>query len=239
MLPCIDGEIYIVCLIYCLDISSYIFSSIFQTPLNTFSHTPHILKVKPQEEEDEETMKTFTLAELKLPEAWVHAEIDIKSNGRCQIKPPPEEEEAEEKDLEAKRLEFFSKKPLELEPDVKDYKPVLRSIAEDVDSNGKSEWVVRTTPNAAASTHNTNVVAKSLKWPGAVSIASGFQAARSAAEKPRRRVSNIYVGFGVPSKASGKKHTPKQPSVICSEQPMMPDEQRDVTVAPVVPVEEE
>jgi radial spoke head protein 4A len=136
------------------------------------SEDPPVLKVRPVEEEDEESLKTFTLAELKMPEAWVHSEIDIKSNGRCQLKPVPEDEEPEELDLEGKRLVFFAPPTNKNDADVKDYKPVLRSIGEDVDENNKAEWVLRTTPSAAAAGRSAIVIAKSLKWPGAVSVAS-------------------------------------------------------------------
>jgi hypothetical protein len=45
---------------------------------------PPVFKTKPAEE-DEENPKCFSLPELKLPEAWVHAEVDIRPSGRCQV----------------------------------------------------------------------------------------------------------------------------------------------------------
>ncbi len=45
---------------------------------------PPVFKVKAVDA-DEDDAKTFTLPELRAPEAWLHAEIDIRPNGRCQV----------------------------------------------------------------------------------------------------------------------------------------------------------
>jgi hypothetical protein len=85
--------------------------------------------------------------------------------------------------------------------------------------------------------------AKSLAWPGAVAVAAGFHAPVSAAEQPRRRVTNVYVGFGVPrqvSTAAGRAtHTPRPPAPLPAEASLPPDEQADVVVEPPKPAEEE
>jgi hypothetical protein len=130
-------------------------------------------------EAEEGEGKCFTLPELKMPEAWVHAEVPLRPNGRCQVKPAPEDEGGEVPDLEAKRAVFFApftSKDAASDHDPSKVKPGCRSIAEDLEaSSGKALWVLRALGSSGSGGSNL-CMARSLKWPGAVSIAAGFNA---------------------------------------------------------------
>ena len=45
-------------------------------------------------EEDDDTMKFFSVAEMKMPENWIHAEVNIRANGRCQVQVDDESAES-------------------------------------------------------------------------------------------------------------------------------------------------
>jgi len=211
---------------------------------------PPQFKTKPCEE-DEEAPKQLAVAELRLPETWVHAEVDLRPSGRCQVKPAPEDDEGggDESDLAAKRDAFFAKwsakdAPPDADPSLS--RGLCRPISEDADAStgGRATWVVRGCAQGAAATPSANGVcfAKSLKWPGATCVAGGFHAPLTAAEQPRRRITNVYVGYGVPRQVSAKSvptFTPRAPMPLPSEAPMMPDEQEDVVVEPPKPAEDE
>jgi radial spoke head protein 4A len=202
---------------------------------------PPLFKVKAVEA-DEDEGKTFTLPELRAPEAWLHAEIDIRPNGRCQVMAAPEEEESAGVDLEAAKAKFyapFTAKDAPLDTDAKGCKPAARSIAEDTDAHGKSEWALRATPGGAAiAPAAALVIAKSLKWPGAIAVAAGF-GTPTPSEKPRRRVTNVYVGYGVPRRAAGKPFALTLPPPVGVECALPADESADVVVEPPKPAEEE
>jgi len=208
---------------------------------------PPVFKTKAAEE-DEENPKCFALPELKLPEAWVHAEVDIRPSGRCQVKPVPEEEEPDPaaSTPDALRDAFFAGPAAGLDgapdPDPGLSKGLCRSIADDVDGTGKALWAVRAAPSGAAETPSASLCfAKSLKWPGAVTVASGFGAPSSSAEKPKRRLTSVYVGFGLPKahKGPAATHTPRAPGAVGTECAMPGEEEADVVVEPPKAAEEE
>ena len=78
------------------------------------------------------------MEELKTPETWVHAEVDIRANGRCQVKEaPPEDDEgggegggATLSDKSASFFKPFGAQDAPPDHDVSSCKPLLRSIAE-------------------------------------------------------------------------------------------------------------
>ena len=68
-------------------------------------------------------------------------------------------------------------------------------------------------------------------------MAAGFNAPSTPSEKHRRRVTNVYVGYGVPRAEA--THTPRMPAPIGVEGALPPDEQPDVIVQPIEPTEDE
>jgi radial spoke head protein 4A len=161
---------------------------------------------------------TKSLDDLKDMGTWVHAELDINAVGRTQKTPLPKDENGEEIEPE--------------EPDEAPKAP-LGSISEDL-AEEKPTWVLRTCPSGAGLSANSVVVAKSLKWPGAVSVAAG------------KKIVNCYMGFGVP-KSSGV-YQPPAPKAVQSEWAVpeeeegpggAPLEKDDVIIQPVVAEEDE
>merc|ERR1711998_18329 len=146
-------------------------------------------------------------------ENWVHAEFDINLKGRCHKPPEKEEEEG----------------GAEEEEEYPEPKEALRSISADtytlkggVDGSEeitKKEWQepsegkVRACPKGSTSPHFSVFVAKSMKWPGAI----------AAATKPNT-ITNVYVGFGVPSAPTS--FPPRQPRNITMEW-APPEEEED------------
>jgi len=174
-------------------------------------------EVVPEEEED-----AAVDGELNELSTWVHAEIDIMPHGRCQAMPEKDEEE-----------EGGEEEPVEYpEP-----KEPCGEIAEDVvEETGKALWILRTCPGGAGVGPKSLVYAKSLKWPGAVSVAAG------------KKVTNVYVGFGLATSATPQTYTPPMPGKILpewglpaeeEEEPQLLTEEADVTVAPPKEEEEE
>jgi len=218
-------------------------AGLFEGDEDAMAEEPPVVKVRPVEEEDEESAKYFTATELKMPETWVHTEVDIRGNGRCQVKPTPDEDEdgggAGGGDLDEKKAKFFAAFGAgDALPDFDSsvLKPAARSIAEDVDrSTGKAQWAIRVCPSGAAVTPNAFAVARSLKWPGAVTVAAGFQSPATPSVKHRRRMTSLYVGHGVPRSADPVSL--KMPAPVGAEAAALPDEQADVVVEP--PKEEE
>lgn len=94
---------------------------------------------------------------------------------------------------------------------------------------------LRACPGGAGQSPESLVCAKSLKWPGAVAIASG------------KTVLNAYVGFGVPASPRATSYSPPLPKPINKEwAPPEDDEEAkglseaaDVTVEPPKEEEEE
>ena len=73
-------------------------------------------------------------------DAWLHAEVGVRSNGRCQALPKPEEAEDEEEEAAAE-VDAGPIEPEELAP--------LRPV---------NEWTMRGCPASGT------VIIKSLKW---------------------------------------------------------------------------
>lgn len=153
---------------------------------------------------------------------WVHAEVDIASNGRCQAL--PEKDEDEEGEAE----------PAEEQPELKE---VCGDISEDVvEETEKALWILRSCPGGAGASPDGLVYARSLKWPGAVAVASG------------KTVSNVYVGFGVSTSEKATTYTPPMPKAILpewgfpteeEEEQQVLTEEADVITAPPKEEEEE
>ena len=150
-------------------------------------------------------------------ETWVHAEADIRSNGRCQVKTAPaegdeaaaddDEAKGEQPSIEEMRNSFFQPFGAAAAAAVPDsdfdgVKLVPRSIVDDQvtglhwDQEGGKHffgvgWTLRQCPSGAGATPlNTVVVAKSFKWPGAIAVAAGFGEPQPLT-KGRRRVTNV------------------------------------------------
>lgn len=118
--------------------------------------------------------------ELRSLDAWVHHELPLTSLGRCTALPEPEEEDSPE--VEQPELE---------EP--------MASVAEDPEGH----WALRVAPAGAAADADAYVVARSLQWPGAFSIAGGG------------RFASVYVGDGVIYAADA--YTPPMPPPLQRE----------------------
>ena len=90
-------------------------------------------------------------------------------------------------------------------------------------------WSLRVCPGGSGTAATSLVVAKSLIWPGAVSVAAG------------KRFVNIYVGNGIVYEPG--TYTPPLPEAISSEWAPGEEEtglieEEDVKVDPTPPVEE-
>lgn len=107
--------------------------------------------------------------ELKDVTSWVHHEVPINLNGRCN-QPPANEEEDENAEAGSEL------------PDL----PLLGSIGEEEFEDGPS-WAINSCPGGAGESPDSTVCAKSLKWPGAFAAAFG------------NKFTNVYCGFGCAS----------------------------------------
>lgn len=146
---------------------------------------------------------------------WVHAELGIGSSGRCQ--PMPNEEEGED--------------PMPSDDDKRVIDGRLGSVSDDrfpPPDQGKPLWLARSVPSGSGKSKNSMVLVRSLKWPGAVAIAS-------AKKKPL----NLYVGFGFPKDTSvPKPYAPPMPRAVKQECAEPLNEEEDVIVEPVEEEEE-
>lgn len=133
----------------------------------------------------EEQPEAITLAELEDMGTWVHSEVDICPNGRCQLVPVKEDENGD---------------PIEPEDPQPELKEVLRSIGEDLvsEESGKVQWVLRAAPGGAGKLGSSCVVARSLQWPGFSSVAKN------------KTVTNIYAGTGIATSQT-VTYTPPMP----------------------------
>merc|ERR1711871_1361511 len=148
----------------------------------------------------------ITAEDLKDSASWQYAELDINVFGRTQKTPFKQDDEGE--DIVPEGFE---------EPERPD---LLRPIGDEALVEPKL-WVLRTSPDGAGTTPDAMVIAKSLKWPGAVAVAQGAS----------RKVTNIYVGFGtstVRSEAPPKPYAPPMPKEIQKEW-APPEEEEDFT----------
>jgi radial spoke head protein 4A len=159
---------------------------------------------------------TKSVDDLKDMGTWVHAELDINTVGRTQKTPLPVGDDGEP-----------------IEPDEPDEAPKapLGSIAEDVEGD-KPLWVLRSCPGAAGISTFSVVAAKSLKWPGAVSVAAG------------KKITSVYMGFGYPK--SSTIYQPPAPKLVLKEWAVseeeespggVPLEKDDITIKPEEPEE--
>ncbi|CBJ30984.1 putative: flagellar radial spoke protein 4 [Ectocarpus siliculosus] len=163
--------------------------------------------------EDESINEAFPKAveELMTTDGWVHHEFELNTLGRCRPMPEKLDDEGN---------------PIEEEDPPEEVAP-LRSLAED----SEGSWGFRTCPAGAGQSANAMVVAKSLRWPGAIAVAFG------------KRFTNVYSGDGVKFGGEG----PFQPSLPPMLQPEWTPgedeeglvEQADVLVDPNPPEGEE
>ena len=162
-----------------------------------------------------EEMEDFkSVDDLKDASNWVHHEVPININGRCN-QPPVNDEEEEGADLADELADL----------------PLLSSIAEDEVADGPA-WSISVCPNGIGESPDSVVVAKSLKWPGAVAAAFG------------NKFVNVYCGFGSMSSRGISYEPPKVPpiqkewlAVEEDEKGLIEDE--DKVMQPVVEDEEE
>lgn len=149
-----------------------------------------------------------TMDELKDASNWKHHELPINVNGRCN-QPPQAEEEADGAVEDAPEL-----------PDM----PILAAAAED-----EPAWRIEACPGGPGESPDSIVIAKSLKWPGAVAAAFG------------NKFINVYCGFGYSSNR-GVRYEP--PPVAPIQQEWTPGEDmkdlvedEDKITAPVIETE--
>eukprot|EP00903_Cladosiphon_okamuranus_P010188 g9647.t1 len=163
--------------------------------------------------EDEAINEAFPKAveELMAPDGWVHHELELNTLGRC--RPMPEKLDDEGNPIE--------------EEDPPDEVAPLRSLAED----SEGSWGFRTCPAGAGQSANAMVVAKSLRWPGAIAVAFG------------KRFTNVYSGDGVKFGEEGPFQPPLppmlQPEWAPGEEEEGLVEQADVLIDPNPPEGEE
>ena len=174
--------------------------------------------------EVEEGFEFKSTEDLKAPEAWKHHELPINLNGRCN-QPPASEDEDEAAgatgDDAAEEL-----------PDM----PLLAPIADDALAGGaegedKPAWSLAVCPGGVGESPDSVVVAKSLKWPGAVAASFG------------NKFVNVYCGFGFAA-SRGKPYEPPRVQTIQKEWAPAEDDEKglveddDKITAPVVEAEE-
>ncbi|KAA0160403.1 hypothetical protein FNF27_08254 [Cafeteria roenbergensis] len=137
----------------------------------------HFKRVEDEESRDVEPVPDdeYAAEDPTAPEGWVHIALPINALGRTA--PNPKEDEGDEEGEE---------------PDPELLTEPLKPITDDAppDAEDALPWTVRPCPVAgipSAEPAAGLVLAKSLRWPGAVAVARG------------RRFANLYVGYGVES----------------------------------------
>lgn len=119
-------------------------------------------------------------SDLKESDAWVHHEIELNSIGRCTALPEQTDDNGEV-----------------IEPDESiEVTPPLKGIEGE-------QWAFRLSPGGSGEHSNSLVIARSLLFPGAYSIAAG------------KRFVNIYVGSGMIY--NSKTYTPPLPAPLQKE----------------------
>lgn len=136
--------------------------------------------VKPAEQEDFNNNFPKSASDLKEPDAWKHHEIEINKIGRVTALPEQLDENGEP---------IVPEEPVDVNPALDAIKP--------------EAWSIRTSPGGAGFSSSSVVVLRSLRWPGAVAVASG------------RKYVNVYVGDGLPY--SSTSYSPPLPPLIQSE----------------------
>jgi radial spoke head protein 4A len=151
-----------------------------------------------------------TADELKDPDSWKHHETELNKLGRVLAMPEQLDDSGE---------------PVVPDDPVEPNAPL--------DALKPEQWTFRVCPGGAGSSGASVVVARSLRWPGAVAVAAG------------RKFVNVYVGNGLPYTA--QPYSPPLPAAIRSEwSSALADgsevpalvEQPDVKVDPTPPVPE-
>jgi radial spoke head protein 4A len=99
----------------------------------------------------EETKEHTSIDDLKELSSWVHHELLINRNGRCN-QPLINEDEGTRPEQELQDL------------------PILGSIAEDEVVDGPA-WTISACPGSTGESPDSTVCVKSLKWPGAYAVA--------------------------------------------------------------------
>jgi len=137
-----------------------------------------------------------TSGELKEPDAWKHHESDLNRIGRLTALPEVIGEDGEP---------------------VADEDPV--DVPEKLNGLVPENWTIRVCPGGSGSASGSVVVAKSLKWPGAVTVAAG------------RRFVSVYVGNGI--EYSSGAYSPPLPGAINGEWAPPADEEGGALVEQV------
>jgi len=135
----------------------------------------HLRRVEDEESRDVEPVADdeYAAEDPSTADGWVHIALPLNPLGRTA--PNPKEEDAEEEGAEEE--EGMLTEPL---------KPITDDAPPDAED--ALPWTVRVCPVSGipgAEPAAGLVVAKSLRWPGAVAVARG------------RRFANFYVGYGI------------------------------------------
>lgn len=136
--------------------------------------------VKPAEAEDFNNNFPKTASDLREPDAWKHHEIELNKLGRITNLPEKLDDNGDP---------IVPDEPVEVNPPLDALKP--------------ENWSIRACPGGAGFSSTSVVVLRSLRWPGAVAVASG------------RRYVNVYVGDGLPY--SAVSYSPPLPAPIQPE----------------------
>lgn len=166
--------------------------------------------VKPADAEAMNERFPKTADDLKEPDNWKHHEVELNKLGRILAMPEQQDENGEP---------IVVDDPVEPNPPLDAIKP--------------ENWTFRVCPGGAGIAPSSVVVARSLRWPGAIAVAAG------------RKFVNIYVGNGLPY--SSQPYSPPLPGTIQKEwSPVVSDgaegpalvEQPDIKVDPTPPIPE-
>jgi len=162
----------------------------------------------------EEMDEYKSVDDLKDLGSWVHHEVPINVNGRCNQPTAGEEDED-------------SAEPAEELTDL----PLLGAISEDEIADGPG-WAVTVYPGGAGESPDSTVCIKSQKWPGAYAAAFG------------NKFVNVYCGFGCSSARGARYEPSVAPSVQKEWMPAEEDgkgmlEEEDKITQPVVDEGEE
>lgn len=156
-----------------------------------------------------------SMEDLKDAANWKHHELPVNLDGRCNRPPADEENDADNAE--------------ETSPDdALPHLPVLAPLTDDLPA-----WKITACPGGAAGeSPDSVVVAKSLKWPGAVAAAFG------------NKFINVYCGFGYPASRGTPFQPPRVPPILqewtpASEEDKDLIEDADVITQPVVENEDD
>jgi radial spoke head protein 4A len=147
-------------------------------------------------------------ADLKDPEGWKHHEVELNKLGRITAMPEQLDENGEP---------IAEEEPVEVNPPLDTIKP--------------ENWTFRVCPGGSGTAGTSVVVARSLLWPGAVSVAAN------------RKFVNVYVGNAVAFEVKPVPYSPPLPAPIQREWAPTEDsiqlvDNADVRVDPTPPAAE-